>query len=86
LRHHGRRGDIALVKYKKLVGGGVLQIVNTVPHAPASRLRLAEVQAVVEYIDEQEMKGAPGPSTCGPTVRSSRHEASARSRRSGTCA
>ena len=34
LRHHGVEPDIALVKYKKLVGGGVIKIVNqTVPEA-----------------------------------------------------
>src|SRR5215510_1082641 len=52
----GVEPDIALVKYKKLVGGGVLKIVNTtVPHA---LVRLGydsrEVQSIVEYIDEQE--------------------------------
>jgi ribonucleoside-diphosphate reductase alpha chain len=58
----GVEPDIALVKYKKLVGGGVLKIVNTtVPHALA---RLGydsrEVQSIVEYIDEQEtIEGAP---------------------------
>jgi ribonucleoside-diphosphate reductase alpha chain len=58
----GVEPDIALVKYKKLVGGGVLKIVNTtVPHA---LVRLGydsrEVQSIVEYIDEQEtIEGAP---------------------------
>jgi ribonucleoside-diphosphate reductase alpha chain len=58
----GVEPDIALVKYKKLVGGGVLKIVNTtVPHALA---RLGydsrEVQNIVEYIDEQEtIEGTP---------------------------
>jgi ribonucleoside-diphosphate reductase alpha chain len=52
----GVEPDIALVKYKKLVGGGVLKIVNnTVPHA-LRRLGYdsREVQEIVEYIDEQE--------------------------------
>ncbi len=59
----GVEPDIALVKYKKLVGGGVLKIVNnTVPRALA---RLGydsrDVQRIVEYIDEQEtIEGAPG--------------------------
>jgi ribonucleoside-diphosphate reductase alpha chain len=59
----GVEPDIALVKYKKLVGGGLLKIVNnTVPRA-LRRLGYdsREVQAVVEYIDEQEtIEGAPG--------------------------
>jgi len=58
----GIEPDIALVKYKKLVGGGVLKIVNnTVPRA-LRRLGYdsREVQEIVEYIDEQEtIEGAP---------------------------
>ena len=58
----GVEPDIALVKYKKLVGGGMLKIINgTVPRA-LRRLGYdsREVQAVVEYIDEQEtIEGAP---------------------------
>jgi len=52
----GVEPDIALVKYKKLVGGGMLKIVNgTVPRA-LRRLGYdsREVQNVVEYIEEQE--------------------------------
>jgi ribonucleoside-diphosphate reductase alpha chain len=59
----GVEPDIALVKYKKLVGGGVLKIVNnTVPRA-LTRLGYdsRDVQRIVEYIDEQEtIEGAPG--------------------------
>jgi ribonucleoside-diphosphate reductase alpha chain len=59
----GVEPDIALVKYKKLVGGGVLKIVNnTVPRA-LRRLGYdsRDVQRIVEYIDEQEtIEGAPG--------------------------
>ncbi len=59
----GVEPDIALVKYKKLVGGGVLKIVNgTVPRA-LKRLGYdsREIQEIVEYIDEQEtIEGAPG--------------------------
>ncbi len=59
----GVEPDIALVKYKKLVGGGLLKIVNnTVPMA-LRRLGYspAEVQAVVAHIDQQEtIEGAPG--------------------------
>jgi len=58
----GIEPDIALVKYKKLVGGGLLKIVNgTVPHA-LTRLgyESRQVQDIVEYIDEQEtIEGAP---------------------------
>jgi ribonucleoside-diphosphate reductase alpha chain len=58
----GVEPDIALVKYKKLVGGGVLKIVNTT--VPRALVRLGydsrEVQSIVEYIDEQEtIEGAP---------------------------
>ena len=58
----GVEPDIALVKYKKLVGGGMLKIVNkTVPRA-LRRLgyETREVQDIVEYIDEHEtIEGAP---------------------------
>jgi ribonucleoside-diphosphate reductase alpha chain len=58
----GVEPDIALVKYKKLVGGGMLKIVNgTVPRA-LRRLGYdsREVQNVVEYIEEQDtIEGAP---------------------------
>ena len=59
----GVEPDIALVKYKKLVGGGLMKIVNqTVPMA-LKRLGYtpAQVDAIVEYIDEHEtIEGAPG--------------------------
>ena len=58
----GVEPDIALVKYKKLVGGGFLKIVNgTVPMA-LRKLGYAEAQisAIVEYVDEHEtIEGAP---------------------------
>ncbi|PYS97116.1 MAG: intein-containing adenosylcobalamin-dependent ribonucleoside-diphosphate reductase, partial [Acidobacteria bacterium] len=58
----GIEPDIALVKYKRLVGGGMLKIVNqTVPKA-LSRLGYSEqkVKEVLEYIDENEtIEGAP---------------------------
>jgi ribonucleoside-diphosphate reductase alpha chain len=58
----GVEPDIALVKYKKLVGGGMLKIVNnTVPHA-LKRLgyESRQVQEIVEYIDEHDtIEGAP---------------------------
>jgi ribonucleoside-diphosphate reductase alpha chain len=58
----GVEPDIALVKYKKLVGGGLLKIVNnTVPMA-LRKLGYTELQiaAIVKYVDEQEtIEGAP---------------------------
>jgi len=58
----GVEPDIALVKYKKLVGGGFLKIVNnTVPMA-LQRLGYtdAQVGSILEYIDEKEtIEGAP---------------------------
>jgi ribonucleoside-diphosphate reductase alpha chain len=59
----GVEPDIALVKYKKLVGGGLMKIVNqTVPMA-LRRLGYSQPQidAIVEYIDRNEtIEGAPG--------------------------
>ena len=58
----GVEPDIALVKYKKLVGGGFLKIVNqTVPMA-LSRLGYSEseVAEIIAYIDQNEtIEGAP---------------------------
>ncbi len=58
----GVEPDIALVKYKKLVGGGLLKIVNrTVPMA-LRRLGYddAQIEAVVAHVDEREtIEGAP---------------------------
>jgi ribonucleoside-diphosphate reductase alpha chain len=58
----GIEPDIALVKYKKLVGGGLMKIVNqTVPMA-LERLGYpaAEIKDIVGHIDEQEtIEGAP---------------------------
>ena len=59
----GVEPDIALVKYKKLVGGGFLKIVNnTVPMA-LSKLGYGQeaIDEIVAYIDEREtIEGAPG--------------------------
>ncbi len=59
----GIEPDIALVKYKKLAGGGMLKIVNnTVPEA-LRRLGYEEDGAnrIVQYIEEHEtIEGAPG--------------------------
>ncbi|MEP7105386.1 MAG: vitamin B12-dependent ribonucleotide reductase, partial [Chloroflexota bacterium] len=58
----GIEPDLALVKYKKLVGGGLLKIVNgTVPSA-LRKLGYPEdqVKAIVEYIDDHDtIEGAP---------------------------
>ena len=58
----GVEPDIALVKYKKLVGGGLMKIVNqTVPPALTKLGYTApEVEAIIHYIDQQEtIEGAP---------------------------
>jgi ribonucleoside-diphosphate reductase alpha chain len=59
----GVEPDIALVKYKKLVGGGLMKIVNqTVPMA-LRRLGYTppQIDAIVDYIDKNEtIEGAPG--------------------------
>jgi ribonucleoside-diphosphate reductase alpha chain len=59
----GVEPDIALVKYKKLVGGGLMKIVNqTVPMA-LRRLGYSQPQVdeIVGYIDANEtIEGAPG--------------------------
>jgi ribonucleoside-diphosphate reductase alpha chain len=59
----GVEPDIALVKYKKLVGGGMLKIVNgTVPMA-LRRLGYdaGQVTEIIDHVDEHEtIEGAPG--------------------------
>ena len=59
----GVEPDIALVKYKKLVGGGYLKIVNnTVPKA-LEKLGYGELEIaeIIDYIAEHEtIEGAPG--------------------------
>jgi ribonucleoside-diphosphate reductase alpha chain len=58
----GIEPDIALVKYKKLVGGGMIKIVNqSVPQA-LKKLGYSplQVEDILRYIDEKEMiEGAP---------------------------
>jgi ribonucleoside-diphosphate reductase alpha chain len=51
----GIEPDLALVKFKKLVGGGSMQIVNqTVPRALASLgYQPEQVEAIIEYVGEQ---------------------------------
>ncbi len=59
----GIEPDIALVKYKKLVGGGVLKIVNNTVPLALQRLGYAPetIHSVLQFIDEMEtIEGAPG--------------------------
>jgi ribonucleoside-diphosphate reductase alpha chain len=59
----GLEPDLALVKFKKLVGGGSMQIVNqTVPRALRSLgYQEEQVEAIVEFIAEHgNVVGAPG--------------------------
>ena len=58
----GIEPDIALVKYKKLVGGGVMKIVNQSVPQVLRKLGYSplQVEDIVRYIDEREMiEGAP---------------------------
>jgi ribonucleoside-diphosphate reductase alpha chain len=59
----GVEPDLALVKYKKLVGGGVIKIVNNT--VPAALMKLGytpeETSVMVSYIDRNgKIEGAPG--------------------------
>src|SRR6202163_3275728 len=59
----GVEPDLALVKYKKLVGGGVIKIVNNT--VPAALMKLGyspeETSQMVSYIDRNgKIEGAPG--------------------------
>jgi len=59
----GIEPDLALVKYKRLVGGGLIKIVNNT--LPQALMRLGyspeETNAIVGYIDENgTIEGAPG--------------------------
>ena len=59
----GIEPDLALVKYKKLVGGGLIKIVNNVVPAALLKLGYTEQQAaeIVSYIDQHgTIEGAPG--------------------------
>ena len=59
----GVEPDIALVKYKKLVGGGLMKIVNqTVPMALAKLgYSQPQIDAIIDFIDKNEtIEGAPG--------------------------
>ena len=59
----GIEPDLALVKYKKLVGGGMIKIVNNT--VPAALFKLGytnpQVDSIVSYIDSTgTIEGAPG--------------------------
>jgi ribonucleoside-diphosphate reductase alpha chain len=59
----GIEPDLALVKYKKLVGGGVIKIVNNT--VPAALMKLGyspeETSQIVSYVDRNgRIEGAPG--------------------------
>jgi ribonucleoside-diphosphate reductase alpha chain len=59
----GIEPDIALVKYKKLVGGGMLKIVNNTVPLALQRIGYSsgEIGSILQYIDEVEtIEGAPG--------------------------
>jgi ribonucleoside-diphosphate reductase alpha chain len=59
----GVEPDLALVKYKKLVGGGTIKIVNNTVPLALRRLGYAEsdIDAIVKYADEKgTIEGAPG--------------------------
>jgi len=59
----GIEPDIALVKYKKLAGGGTLRIVNRLVPASLENLGYDEgsIAAIVEHIDKTgSIEGAPG--------------------------
>jgi ribonucleoside-diphosphate reductase alpha chain len=58
----GVEPDLALVKFKKLVGGGTMKIVNNTVPAALARLGYAhgEIRAITSYIDENgTIEGAP---------------------------
>ena len=74
----GIEPDLALVKYKKLVGGGMIKIVNNT--VPAALFKLGyssdQTNAIVSYIDATgTIEGAPGvkdehlPSSTAPSSR-----------------
>ncbi len=59
----GIEPDIALIKYKRLVGGGLIKIVNNTTDEALARLGYDEDHRknIIEYIDREEtIEGAPG--------------------------
>jgi ribonucleoside-diphosphate reductase alpha chain len=59
----GIEPDIALIKYKRLVGGGMIKIVNNTLSEALTKIGYDEQQkrAIVDYVDQEEtIEGAPG--------------------------
>jgi len=59
----GIEPDIALIKYKRLVGGGTIKIVNNTVDEALQHLGYDEAQrkAIADYVDREEtIEGAPG--------------------------
>jgi ribonucleoside-diphosphate reductase alpha chain len=59
----GIEPDIALIKYKRLVGGGMIKIVNNTLSEALAKLGYDEQQkkGIIDYIDQEEtIEGAPG--------------------------
>ncbi len=59
----GIEPDIALIKYKRLVGGGMIKIVNNTTREALTNLGYNDEQgqAIIDYIDTEEtIEGAPG--------------------------
>jgi ribonucleoside-diphosphate reductase alpha chain len=58
----GIEPDIALIKYKRLVGGGMIKIVNNTLSEALAKIGYDEQQrkAIVDYVDQEEtIEGAP---------------------------
>jgi ribonucleoside-diphosphate reductase alpha chain len=58
----GIEPDIALIKYKKLVGGGMLKIVNTTVPLALQKLGYSttEIESIISYLDKHEtIEGSP---------------------------
>ena len=58
----GIEPDIALIKYKKLVGGGMLKIVNSTVPPALKKLGYPqpEIEAIIDYLDKNDtIEGAP---------------------------
>jgi ribonucleoside-diphosphate reductase alpha chain len=59
----GIEPDIALIKYKRLVGGGMIKIVNGTTREALGKLGYndEQTQGIIDYIDTEEtIEGAPG--------------------------
>src|SRR5437764_12365485 len=59
----GIEPDLALIKYKKLVGGGMIKIVNNTVPVALSKLGYKEdqINTIVSYVDATgTIEGAPG--------------------------